>query len=271
MLHIICALKPEARPLLEYFAMHPVADKVPIYRNPDSQITLTISGIGKSAAAAAVTRTRDHFKAGRSHAWLNLGIAGHASLPIGQAVIIKKITDAATGQTWFPSRVFDTTLPAHDLLTLEQPRSDYQKELFDMECAGFFQAVTRFATLELVQAVKIISDNADQPMEGVDPALISRLMMQNLHGVEEITQQLLSLSKHQQRLDDPGPDYHAITGDRHFSVSRQHQLQAALRKWRALYPGDTGLAERLAGKNSAAEVLRFLQDEVDKTPIRFSK
>ena len=270
--------------MLDYFAMQPVADKVPIYRNPDSQITLTISGIGKPAAAAAVTRTRDYFKAGRSHAWLNLGIAGHASLPLGQAVIIKKVTDAASGQTWFPSRVFDTTLPAHDLLTLEQPSSDYlrpgtdfksvpsphyRKELFDMECAGFFQAVTGFATLELVQAVKIISDNADQPMEGVNPKLISRLMRQNLPVVEEIIQQLLSLSALQQRLNDPGPDYHAIIRERHFSVSQQYQLQAALRKWRALYPEDTGLAERLAGKNSAREALKFLRDELGKAPIKF--
>ena len=36
-----------------------------------------------------------------------------------------------------------------------------------------------------------------------------------------------------------------------------------------LYPGDTGLAERLAGKNSAREVLKFLRDELDKAPIKF--
>ncbi len=255
--------------MLDYFAMQPLAGRVPIYRNPDGQITLTISGIGKPAAAAAVTRTRDHYKAGRSHAWLNLGIAGHASLPLGQAVIIKKITDAGSGQTWFPSRVFDTTLPAHDLITLEQPGSEYRSELFDMEGAGYFQAVTGFATLELVQAVKIISDNADQPMEGVDPKLISRLMMQNLPVVEDIIRQLLSLTALQQRLNDPGPNYHAIIKERHFSVSRQHQLQAALRKWQALYPGDTGLAGRLAGQNSAREVLKFLRDELDKAPIKF--
>ena len=254
--------------MLDYFSMQPLADRVPIYGNPDGQITLTISGIGKPAAAAAVTRTRDYFKAGRSHAWLNLGIAGHAGLPLGQAVIIKKITDAASGQTWFPSRVFDTTLPAHDLLTLDQPRSDYRKELFDMECAGFFQAVTGFATLELVQAVKIISDNADQPMEGVNPKLISRLMRQNLPVVEDTIRQLLSLTELQQRINGPGPDYHAIIRERHFSVSQQYQLQAALRKWRALYPEDTGLAERLAGKNSAREVLKFLRDELGKAPIK---
>ena len=254
--------------MLDYFAMQPLAGGVPIYGDPDGQVTLTLSGIGKPAAAAAVTRTRDYFKAGRSHAWLNLGIAGHAGRPVGQAIIIKKVTDAASGQTWFPSRVFDTTLPAHDLLTLEHPSNDYRKELFDMECAGFFQAVTGFTTLELVQAVKVISDNADQPMEGVDPALISRLMMQNLPAIEAVIQQLLSLAAPQQRLNDPGPDYHAITRHRHFSVSQQHQLQSSLRKWRALHPGETGLSGRLAGQKSAAEVLRFLRDELDKAPIR---
>ena len=255
--------------MLDYFCLQSQPGDVPIYQNPESNITLTISGIGKSAAAAAVALARDHFKADRSHAWLNLGIAGHATLPVGQAVIIKKVTAAGSGQSWYPSRVFTTSLPAHDLLTLDKPDSNYREELFDMECAGFFQVVTGFATLELVQAVKIISDNADQPMDGVNPALISRLMKQNLPAIEEIIQQLLALAKLQQQLNDRGADYHAIMRRRHFTASQRYQLQAALRKWRALHPGDTGLAERLAGKKSAIEILRFLQDELGQTPIRF--
>ena len=270
MLHIICALKPEARPLLEYFDLRPLADVVSIYRNPQAHISLTLSGIGKSAAAAAVARTRDHFKADRTHAWLNLGIAGHAGLPLGQAVIIKKVTDAASGQTWFPSRVFTTALPAHDLLTLDQPGDKYREELFDMECAGFFRAASGCATLELVSSLKIISDNADQPMDGINPDLVSRLMTQNLPVVEEIIQQLLALSKLQQRLNDPGPDYHAIIRHRHFTVSQQHQLQSLLRKWRALRPGDAGLTDHLAGKKTAADILQFMQDELNRAPIRFN-
>ena len=112
MLHIISALKPEAGPLQDHFDLQPLADTTSIYQNPEAHITLTLSGIGKSAAAAAVARTRDHFRAGRSHAWLNLGIAGHADLPLGQAVLINKVTDAASGLTWYPSRVFATKLPA---------------------------------------------------------------------------------------------------------------------------------------------------------------
>ena len=272
MLHIICALKPEARPFLDHFNLRPqtAAGSVQIYQNPRAGITLTISGIGKSAAGSAANFTRDYFKADKTHAWLNTGIAGHASLPVGQAVIIKKITAADTRQTWFPSRVFTTTLPACDLITLDKPDREYRTELFDMECAGFFQTVTGFSTLELVQAVKIISDNAAQPLDGVNPALISRLMTQNLPVIEEVIQQLLALSNQQQRINHTGEDFNEIIKRRHFTVSQQHQLQALLRKWRVLYPRETGLANRLIGQNSAKRILEFLQDELDRAPIKFS-
>ena len=211
MLHIVCALKPEARPLLDRFGLRALPDAPRIYHNAGANISLTLSGIGKSAAAGAVARTHEYFDADRSHAWLNLGIAGHADLPLGQAVIIKKVTDAASGQTWFPSRVFPVTIPAHDLVTLDEPGNDYRQELFDMECAGFFRAVSGVATLELAQALKIVSDNADEPMDGVKPALVSRLVQQNLPVIEEIAEQLLALSKLLQDLNNPDPDYHAIT------------------------------------------------------------
>ena len=270
MLHIVCALKPEARPLLDHFGLRALPDSARIYHNADTRISLTLSGIGKSAAAGAVARTHGYFDADRSHAWLNLGIAGHADLPVGQAVIIKKVTDAASGQTWFPSRVFPVTIPAHDLLTLDEPGSDYREELFDMECAGFFRAVSDVATLELAQALKIVSDNADRPMDGVNPDLASRLIEQNLPVIENIIEQLLTLSELLRDLNDAGPDYHAITGQRHFTVSQQHQLRSVLRKWRALQPGDKGPAESVAGKKTATEVLHYLQAELNKAPIRLT-
>ena len=269
MLHIVCALKPEARPLLDHFGLRAVPDAPRIYQNADANISLTLSGIGKSAAAGAVTRTHAYFDADKSHAWLNLGIAGQADLPLGQAVMVKKVTDAASGKTWFPSRVFPVTIPAHDLVTLDEPGRDYEEELFDMECAGFFRAVSSVATLELAQAVKIISDNADQPMDGVNPDLASRLIKQNLPVIEEVAEQLLALSKLLQDLNGPNPDYHAITERQHFTVSQQHQLWAALRKWHALQPGGKSPAERVVGKKTAAETLRYLRDELDKAPIRF--
>ena len=180
------------------------------------------------------------------------------------------MTDAASGQTWFPSRVFPVTIPAHDLVTLDEPGNDYREELFDMECAGFFRAVSGVATLELAQALKIVSDNAEEPMDSVKPVLVSQLVQQNLPVIKKTAEQLLALSKLLQGLNDPDPDYHAITASRHFTVSQQHQLRAALRKWRALQPEDRSPVERVAGKKTAAEALRYLQNELNKSPIKLA-
>ena len=267
MLHVVCALKPEARPLLDRFGLRALPDAPRIYHNADANISLTLSGIGKSAAVEAVNRTHTFFNADRSHAWFNLGIAGHAGLPVGQAVMVKKVTDAASGQTWFPSCVFPVTVPAHDLISLDEPGRDYREELFDMECAGFFQAVSGVAMLELAQALKIVSDNADRPLDGVNPDLASRLIKQNLPVIENIIKQLLTLSERLRDLNNPDPDYHVITGRLHFTVSQRRQLQACLRRWRALRPGDTGLTGRVAEKKTAAEALRYLRNELDKAPI----
>ena len=271
MLHIICALKPEARPLLDHFELRALPDAPGIFHNAAAQLSLTRSGIGQSAAVSAVTRTHAYFNADKSHAWLNPGVAGHASLPVGQAVMVNKVTDAASGQVWFPSRVFPVTLPTCELSTRDAPGSDYGQELFDMEGAGFFRAVSALTTLELAQTLKIVSDNAAEPVDNVTPALITRLLQQNLPVIEKVVEQLLSLSKLLQDLNDPGPDYQAIIGRWHFSVSQQHQLRELLRRWRALRRDDTRLTEHLAqcpGKQQrAATILQFLRDELDKTDI----
>ena len=65
MLHIVCALKPEARPLLDHFGLRALPDVPRIYHNADAHISLTLSGIGKSAAAGAVAgRTRTSMRTG---------------------------------------------------------------------------------------------------------------------------------------------------------------------------------------------------------------
>ena len=107
-------------------------------------------------------------------------------------------------------------------------------------------------------------------MDGVNPDVVSRLMTQNLPVIETIIEQLLALSELQQRLNDPGPEYYALIRRLHFTVTQKHQLKSIIRKWRALHPGDKGLADRLLRKKTATEILRFMQDELDTAPIRFN-
>ena len=269
MLHVLCALKPEARPLVDYFELRPLPKTGPfrVYQNLEAGITLTLSGVGKSAAGLAVNFTHDHFAADKSHAWLNVGIAGHADLPTGRAVTLNKVTDAATGQAWFPSRVFPTSLPAFELLTLDEPCREYRAELFDMEGAGFFRAVTRLATLELVHIIKIISDNATRPMEEINGTGVSGLITENLALVGEDVRQLQRLSREERSLAATGEEFEAVVSSWHFTTCQRHRLKTLARKWQALHPGETSLAKALAGCTSAGQALERLEHELDKTPV----
>ena len=273
MIHLISALKPEARPLLEHFDLRPLpgSGAFPVYQNRDGDITLTRSGLGKAAAAAATKLTRALFKTDKSHAWLNLGIAGHASLPLSQAALVAKVTDAASGQTWFPSRVFSAALPVCELLTIDEPRKDYQEVLFDMEGAGFFSAVSGCATTELAQTVKVVSDNAERPPEDLTPTRISRLLEDNLAVIDELARQLLSLAGEERRRLHPGADYEALIRERRFTATQREQLKTLLRKWRALRPegGATELLTKEAtGSVNAAQIIARLRVEVENAPIR---
>lgn len=276
MIHLISALKPETRPLLEHFDLRPLPGSraFPVYQNRNGDITLTRSGLGKAAAAAATKLTRALFKADKSHAWLNLGIAGHASLPLGQAALVAKITDAASGQTWFPSRVFSAALPVCELLTIEAPRADYQEVLFDMEGAGFFSAVSDCATIELAQTVKVVSDNAEHPPEDLTPTRVSRLLEGNLAIIDELARQLLSLAGEERRRLHPGADYEALVRERRFTATQREQLKTLLRKWRALRPGGPGATELLSkeatGPANAAQIIERLRVEVENAPIRLT-
>ena len=276
MIHLISALKPEAQPLLAHFDLRPLPGSraFPVYQNRNGDITLTRSGLGKAAAAAATKLTYALFKADKSHAWLNLGIAGHASLPLGQAALVAKVTDAATGQTWFPPRVFSAALPVCELLTIEEPCADYQEVLFDMEGAGFFSSVSGCATTELAQTIKVVSDNAERPPEDLTPTRISRLLEDNLALIDELARQLLALAGEERRRLHPGADYEALVRGRRFTATQREQLKTLLRKWRALRPGGRRATELLTkkatGPATAAQIIARLRAEIENAPIRLS-
>ncbi len=272
MIHIICALKSEAAPVVEYFNLERKKTTAPfrIYQGDDADMSLTISGVGRSASASAVQFTYDYYQRAKPGPWINLGVAGHLDLPVGQAVLVKKITDALTGRTWYPSIVIDTALPSCDILTLEKPGEDYQSALFDMECAGFFQCACQVTALELIQVIKIIADNAEQPMDNITPDHISRLIRRNLTAIYNIIEQLKCLSDECRRTPATCAEFNRLTAQQHFTVYQQHQLNALLKKWQVLYPDGADLPERLSTLGSSRAVLAYLLQELEKAPVHIT-
>ena len=98
LVHLIAALPAEVKPLISRFNLQRVQpDRVfPVYRN--RHISLVVSGVGKvnAAAASAFLYALNGFP--NSAVWINLGIAGHKDLALGDAVLAHRITDAGSGR-----------------------------------------------------------------------------------------------------------------------------------------------------------------------------
>lgn len=268
MIHIVTALPCEARPLIDRYRLQGRQREhgFRIYEN--HALRLIIAGVGKCAAAAACAYLQGR-DAGAKHAWLNLGIAGHRHLAVGTAVLAHKVGDAASGQAWYPPLPFQVPCTTVDLVSVDQPEGDYgDGTAYDMEAAGFYATAARFNTHELVQVLKVISDNAAHPADQVTATHAEQLITARLDTIDAMIRQLGQLEQRLGRQHPESGQLQPYLQRWHFSVSQQHQLQRLLQRWQAL-------AERLpevdefAGARSGKQVIAALQARLATLPVRW--
>lgn len=176
MIHLVVSQAAEARLLVEHLGLAADAGGVfPLSRG--NGVALVVSGGGKMNAAAATAHLHLAVGGGRDGAWLNVGVAGHADVEIGSGLLAHKVVDAGSGASWYPpallgrgrtgegeatlaSRPIDGEPSTATLVTVDRLEGEYDgAALYDTEAAGFFTAAGRFATVELVQAYKVVADN----------------------------------------------------------------------------------------------------------------
>ena len=118
---------------------------------------LNHSGIGKVNAAIGVTQTYFYFNQD-NNVWINIGLAGHKDLKIGKICSINKISDNETNKDFFPfANEFE--IQSQGCLTVGTRKKNYSSKIYDMESSGFYQSASKYSSNELLQIVKIISDN----------------------------------------------------------------------------------------------------------------
>lgn len=272
MIHLFCALKCEATPLLdEYrFQRHPDADLFNVYTSDGHDLSLTVSGVGKLAMAAAVTYACSLLQASRRDGSLNFGIAGHGERDIGSAALVNKITDHSSGKTWFPQIVFDTPLPRLPLLTVDNPVPGYPDEvLYDMEAAGFYDGAGRIMTAEMAHCLKIVSDNRLLPAENIDKACVSRLVSGNLEMIHAVLTQLSRLAEQACPADGMREVYESFTSRWHFTRTESIRLKQLLNRWRILLPAASPYSVFPEKTETGKEILARLQLALDNTPLTF--
>ncbi len=198
MVVIVCALMCEARPVIDYYRLKKSLDKpFTVFANDNSPVLVAVSGIGVSGSAAAVGWLSSYLATKRSCSnpvWLNVGSAGHGTRAIGEIVRINRYA-MENGRASFVPLIAKWPGESESLVTSAAPSSDYpQGSLVDMEGEGFFKAALHFSKPELVQSIKVVSDNAQQGFDRLSAAKITELIQQNVAQIVDYIEQLRLLS-----------------------------------------------------------------------------
>ncbi len=185
--NFIVALPAESKPLIAHFGLKRVQPDgmFPIYQK--GAISLVRSGVGKAASANATRFLLNH-PWQKESIWINLGIAGHATRPIGDMILAQQTLDEDSQRTWKIPSNLNSLCELERLTTLSKPEFDYTRPgAFDMEAAGFLSALEGNG-----YCLKIISDNRLNPGQGIKAKQVSQLIREQLDNIDQLMHQLSS-------------------------------------------------------------------------------
>jgi hypothetical protein len=181
-------------------------------------------------------------------AWLNIGIAGHKHVSIGSPLIVSKLTDSVTNRSYYPPLLLKVDCKTTELLCVDVPKTTYSESMaYDMECSAFYTSAQRFITSELVQVLKIVSDNSVADIENITEVKISQLIGDNVLLIDAIVTQLQALSSEYNSVYALTDEIQSLISQAQISKTQSIQLVALYRRFTAL--GGTGLTEKLSDKD----------------------
>ncbi|MCZ6804069.1 MAG: hypothetical protein O7D86_09090 [Proteobacteria bacterium] len=265
MIHFFCALPCEAQPIIQHFKLTELKqfDLFRIYQSKDKQGSLTITGIGKLNASAAVSYHHACLNTSADNIWLNVGVAGHASIQVGEARLINKITDNQCDSCWYPQILFKPPCDSTSLLTLDNPSTDYQDALFDMEASGFYQMALRLGTAELIHCLKIISDNNEQPTSTINADNVKKMISAHTGTIDSIPDSLKPFATDMASIIKEPEHYQKFIELWHFTQSERIQLSRLLRQWTVRYPNEDimqSITDLKTGKSVLSELKNKLTE-----------
>lgn len=177
MIYIYCALYCEAKTLIEKYKLvkEPDENSIPFecFTNTEEGITLVITGVGVIAASVAITSSCMKYKITDKDFIVNIGTCAAKNQDMkGKVYLCNKITDDATGRTFYPDMLYRSNLSEAQLITLRKPLlieddsysySEYSNNytLYDMEGAGIWQSAIYFSSTDRIVFIKAVSDIGD--------------------------------------------------------------------------------------------------------------
>jgi adenosylhomocysteine nucleosidase len=259
---IYTALPCEAKPFIDYYRLkkNTTIQCFAVYSG--NNICLTVTGIGKSAMAAGIAYTQALYSSDPNPILLNIGIAGHKEHKIGSLYLINKITDAESERRYYPPLVFTPRCLTHSLQTASKPQLSYHPlHLCDMEASAFYETATRFSSSELIQCLKIVSDNEASSIKNIQHNQVSILIAAHLPTVAVILAELTKLAGllYTPELDE----FNHVVHRYRFTVNEQIQLKKLLSRWQ-LVNGNNTLEWVIESAKNGKDFLKLLSQHLNE-------
>ena len=265
-INFVVAHKLEAKPLIRHFNLQAYTEKPYVIFKNKTGVRLIISGMGALNANNAVrymSELKDN-RFGYSEGWINVGIAGHRDLELGTCFLVNKITSKKTEEVYYPSLSIEAK-NTEGLITVDRPEKLYvEDEAYDMEAAGFFKAASMCSDLELINTIKVISDNKTSSIDNITEKLIDDLMLRTLSVIDPVACELekrLAILNQALVLEN---NFLELVKSIRFSVSQRNQLKRLFQRFDAI--GRKDELSRILNCNlkSADQLLRKLSDELKR-------
>lgn len=231
MIYVVTALYQEAHGFIRELELKKNTAYAPfeVFDNESASIRLVVTGVGEIAAAAVVAAVCAQDGADAADFLINIGCcaaanagadsgcetvdsgmdsgsgAAHAA-QIGDLYVCHKITEQATGKTFYPDILYRHPWKERELVTGMQPlqRAAAHGALYDMEAAAVYQAGIRFFSPDRMLFLKVVSDFGIAGQERMTAEALTGLLEQHVKEVVAFLTNLREAADEEETLRNDG-------------------------------------------------------------------
>ena len=225
MIYVVTALYQEAHGLIRELELKKNTAYAPfeVFDNESAGIRLVVTGVGEIAAAAATAAVCARDGADAADFLVNIGCcavggcepadrdmdsgygAAHAA-QIGDLYVCHKITEQATGKTFYPDILYRHPWKERELVTGMQPlqRAAAHGAVYEMEAAAVYQAGIRFFSPDRMIFLKVVSDFGIAGQERMTAEALTGLLEQHVKEVAAFLTNLREAADEEETLRNDG-------------------------------------------------------------------
>lgn len=240
MVYIFCAFYGECSGLIKHYNLKKrQTDKYyrfDVFENENQPVRIILTGQGSVMAAAAVSGAASFFGIKAEDAIINVGTCAGDYEP-GQVFICNKITEEATGRTFYPDMILRSGLPEKELVTvpvvIHKPiheyvnKDSYDMALYDMEAAAIYQVANLYVGPHRMGFVKVVSDNGD--IEGLAPDFIKKLMAEAVDEIASYVDMFVTDTHDMCRAEESTQFTNQLCKDLHCSKVMENQVRQLIK------------------------------------------